>query len=98
MRWLLSEYALHHFLISLFYTAHISAEAVLVELFVSGAVPEAACVGRNFISENYFAVKSAEFNFKIYKVNINFLKSLTINAYLVMSAISSFVARPRPRA
>ena len=45
----LSENPLHHLRISVLNSAHISAETVLIKLFVSCAVPEAAGVGRDLV-------------------------------------------------
>ena len=46
---LFSHKPLHYFRVSVLYAAHIPAETILVQLFVCGAVPEAAGVGGNFV-------------------------------------------------
>ena len=45
-----------NFLIGFFLTAQIAAKAVLVELFASGHIPQAATIGADFIGENNAAV------------------------------------------
>ena len=71
MKGVLTENSVHHFLICVFYVAHITAETVLVKLFVRGRIPKSAGVGRNLIRKNYFAVGSfAEFNLKVDKVYV----------------------------
>ena len=50
--------------------AEITAETILVELFVGLAVPKTAGVGRNFVGKNDLSVMgSAEFKLKIDKLD-----------------------------
>ena len=58
----------HNFLIGFLDAAEIAAEAVLIELFVGFAVPEAAGVGADFIREDDGAVRqAAELQLEVHK-------------------------------
>ena len=58
-------------MICVFYTAHVATETVLVELFMSCGVPEAAGIGRNFVCKNDFAVGCAsELDLEVNEVDI----------------------------
>ena len=48
--------ALHDFGVGVFHAAEVAAEAILVELFVRLAVPQAAGVGADLVGENDLAV------------------------------------------
>src|SRR5699024_8783801 len=54
---LLAHDALHDFLIRLFDAAHVAAEAVLVQLFAGGRVPQAAGVRADLVREHDRAVR-----------------------------------------
>ena len=53
---LVKSYSLHHFCISVLYTAEVTTETVLIKLFVSFAVPKTAGIRADFVSKNNSAV------------------------------------------
>ena len=53
----MSHQALHDFGVGVFHAAEVAAEAVLVELFVRLAVPQAAGVGADLVGENDLAAE-----------------------------------------
>ena len=56
---------------------HISSEAVLVQFFMGGRIPEAAGVRRDLVCQDDGAVAElAEFELEVYQVDVDALKEL----------------------
>ena len=95
---LLAHNALHDLLICLLDTAHVTTEAVLVQLLLGGLVPQAAGIRRDFVCENDLAVRSlAELELKVNEddvqgIEVCFITSFTLKAIALMVSISSRVA------
>ena len=104
MKGVLTENSVHHFLICVFYVAHITAETVLVKLFVGVCVPETAGVGGDLVGQDDGAVgKAAELQLEVDQADlalqeVAFRTSLTRKDRALMRSISSRVASLRARA
>ena len=65
---------LHDFGVSIFHTAHIAAETVLVQLFAGLGIPETAGVGADLVGQDDGPVrKTAELQLEIHQGNASFL-------------------------
>ena len=77
---LLAHNALHDLLICLLDTAHVTTEAILVQLLLGGLVPQAAGIRRDFVCENDLAVRSlAELELKINEDDVQGIEVLLHN-------------------
>ena len=59
-------------MITVFHAAEIAAEAVFIQLFVRGHIPEAAGIGRNFIRQHHGAVRRfSEFQLEVDQLDVD---------------------------
>ena len=59
---------MHDLSISFFHTAKIPAEAILIQLFTGGRIPQSAGIRADFIRKNDGTIaESAKFQFKVYQ-------------------------------
>ena len=83
-------------MISLFGTAHISAETILVQLLVGLNIPQTAGIRRNLICQNDGAIcQASEFNLEVDQTNADAEEELLQNfvnfASIVLNGVDFFL-------